>query len=51
MPGTITTESRTHNEMRRVRAGEVCDSVDSAWEAKAWKTKYVIQQYHHTMDV
>ena len=39
----------THNQRRRVRAGEVCDPGESEWEAKAWKTKYIIQQSFHEM--
>ena len=27
-----------HNQGRRVRAGEVCDTGEREWEAKAWKT-------------
>ena len=34
----------THNQSRRVRAGEVCDPGESEWEANVWKTKDVIQQ-------
>ena len=34
----------THNQRLGMRAGEVCYPGESVWEAKAWKTKYVIQE-------
>ena len=41
----------THNQRRWVPVGEVRDPGESEREAKAWKTKDVIQQSHHKMDV
>ena len=41
----------THNQRRRMRAGEVRDPGESERGAKAWKTKEVIQQSDHRMDV